>query len=1199
MTPMNPCPSATLVEQFLAEALSPCDTERIAAHVESCAACQRTIEQMLDTASPAAVHVYAQRQGMSRERPPSRWLHAAIQTPANATASLATAPAHEGCRTAMPSVPGYELLEEIGRGGMGVVYKARHQSLDRLVAIKMLAQSRGSAADHQRMLTEAQAAARMHHPHIVQIFEIGALNGEPYLVLEYMARGSLAAQLAGQPQPLRAAAQLAALLARAVHCANQQGILHRDLKPANVLLRDADAAPAGGHWLDGFVAKIADFGLAKRLDHATGQTASDTIVGTPSYMAPEQAQRSHAALGPAVDVYGLGAILYELLTGRPPFRAETAMDTLVQVIHTDPVAPSRLRPGLPRDLETICLKCLHKEPARRYAGADALADDLQRYCAGQPILARPPSWIERSWRWCWRNPALAAMWTALLLVVVAAFGLVTWQWQEADWSFHRAEQETQDKETALGDKQLALADAEENFAKALEAVDKMLARVAGEQLEFAPRMDPVRLELAQEALAFYQWFLRKKPGDVRIRREVGLAHLRVAQLLRLMVRLADAERAFAQAVAAHESLVGDYPGAANHLRDLTRTVYDLGLLERQRGRAVEAEQQFARAVRLQSQVVALAADQHTDLSVLARCEEALALGHHDLDKLEAAEAAMRRSLDILDRLVRDHDRAQYRDQLARVCNNYSMVLRHAGTRSTERVKLLRKAIAAIGPAIEQFPNDGHFHAMRSVAYYNLVREVADRETRVTALSMVDAALAVHARLTAEYPDRPDIRYDQMRQYKMRAFFLRADNAAEAEAAFEHALKLGDKLFGEFPRREDIYIDLANIAEQYGDMLQLAGRLQEARRVLERALAHRGNDAAMPLNRMHRHQLYRIHALLADTLIRLKDHRAAVPITLEQPKFIPAEWRHDVIAAGYMVRCLGLVTADPELSDAERDRLEQQYAAHTADLLRQAVDHDWPMGLGNIQHPMYAPLLRRPDFPTIMTELRVRFAQRSVARQEQLIATQGGSVENRCELVRVLQQLALAEQPDRAAATFERAEAIARALVTDAAPAARGPHLLLYGQLLRAANRFTEAREVLTQGIQLQQSNAARVDPDASNLLHDLYWAFAEAAVQGQDHRAAAWAADGMAQTAPTVPAACARAARYFARCAEVAQQHAAPEERTTLLQYYGDRAMAYLHQEVDQQLADTASLHNPAHFAAIRSRADFQQLLATLAASKK
>jgi tRNA A-37 threonylcarbamoyl transferase component Bud32/DNA-binding beta-propeller fold protein YncE len=316
-------------------------------------------------------------------------------------------------------VPGYDLLGVLGRGGMGVVYKARHRRLNRVVALKMiLAGGHAGEAELARFRTEAEAVARMQHPCVVQVYEIGEHNGFPYLALEYCEGGSLADRLGGTPLPPAAAAALVEQLGRAVDAAHRQQVIHRDLKPANVLLA-ADGTP-----------KITDFGLAKKLDEGGSQTQTGAIMGTPPYMAPEQAGGRSKEIGPAADTYALGALLYECLTGRPPFRAATTMDTVMQVLHNEPVPPTQLQPKTPRDLETICLKCLQKEPARRYATAADLAEDLRRFQAGEPIRARPVGAVEKVAKWARRRPAVAGLLAALAALTALGVSLLLWQYGE-------------------------------------------------------------------------------------------------------------------------------------------------------------------------------------------------------------------------------------------------------------------------------------------------------------------------------------------------------------------------------------------------------------------------------------------------------------------------------------------------------------------------------------------------------------------------------------------------------------------------------------------------------------------------------------------------------------------------------------------------------------------------------------------------
>ncbi len=322
----------------------------------------------------------------------------------------------------------YELLEKVGEGGMGVVFKARQKSLDRIVAVKMLRLGRHAGVEFvRRFRAEAVAAASLQHPHIVAIHEVGSHEGQQFFVMDYIAGQSLARFVGNRPLPARQAAQLVRSIGEAVQFAHDHGILHRDLKPANVLV------DTGGQ------VHVTDFGLARRLEGDSELTLTGQVLGSPHYMPPEQAAGKRGLVSRRTDVYGLGAILYHLLTGRPPFLGEDLADTLQEVLNREPVSPRLLNPSVPRDLETICLKCLEKDPARRYPTVSAAVEELDRFLQDQPIQARPVGQWEKAWRWCRRQPVRAGLILALLTVFMAGALGVLWQWQHADRQRRRAE----------------------------------------------------------------------------------------------------------------------------------------------------------------------------------------------------------------------------------------------------------------------------------------------------------------------------------------------------------------------------------------------------------------------------------------------------------------------------------------------------------------------------------------------------------------------------------------------------------------------------------------------------------------------------------------------------------------------------------------------------------------------------------------
>jgi WD40 repeat protein/tRNA A-37 threonylcarbamoyl transferase component Bud32 len=393
----------------------------IADHLEACPACAARADE-LDSAADACVVQLRRAAGQ-----------ASSEHPATQPAGLTQAPLGNAPPPGDGGFPrwfgDYELLGELGQGGMSVVYLARQRHPARVVALKLILPGRHTDAERRaRFLAEADAIGRLQHPNIVQIYQAGEHEGQLFLALEWLDGGSLAQRLDGNPQDPAVAAALVERLAQAVQYAHDHGIIHRDLKPANILFRTEEKGLRTEEKklspVEVLSPVISDFGLAKQDEVCL--TATGAVLGTPAYMAPEQAGGDNAAVGPAADVYALGAVLYELLAGRPPFKAASTLETLDQVRHSEPVPPSQLQPKVPRDLETICLKCLHKEPGRRYATAAKLAGDLQHFLAGRPIQARPAGTVERLWRWFRRNPVVASLTAAVVLLLATLAAGSSW-----------------------------------------------------------------------------------------------------------------------------------------------------------------------------------------------------------------------------------------------------------------------------------------------------------------------------------------------------------------------------------------------------------------------------------------------------------------------------------------------------------------------------------------------------------------------------------------------------------------------------------------------------------------------------------------------------------------------------------------------------------------------------------------------------
>ena len=445
------------------------------------------------------------------------------------------------------AIPGYELLGILGRGGMGIVFRARQLSLKRQVALKMILTGRKARpTDRARFQREAEAVARLQHPNIVQIYEVGEQNGLPYFSLEFVNAGSLAQFLNNQPHPARICAAMVRDLAHAMHYAHKRGIVHRDLKPANVLLHlDESQILKDGNLADtavfrnltSYVPKITDFGLAKHMGGEEGLFRQGAVVGTPSYMAPEQARGTSGEVGPLADVYALGAILYEMLTGRPPFKAATLEETAQQVLTQEPTPPTQVHPRIPKDLETICLVCLQKNPAHRYGNAEALAEDLRRFLANEPILARRTHLPERVVKWATRRPLLAT----LGLTGLTLTSILWWVW------WQRAVTSQAENEQLYH----AWQKSEDDLQLAMQTIDQMAAAVEPSALAKGERPPPALLK----AKLFYERLLEKDGSPAR----KAFAHYRLGKIHERLGDQQAAHACYEEAIACWEKLARDWP----------------------------------------------------------------------------------------------------------------------------------------------------------------------------------------------------------------------------------------------------------------------------------------------------------------------------------------------------------------------------------------------------------------------------------------------------------------------------------------------------------------------------------------------------------------------------------------------------------------------------------------------------------------
>jgi serine/threonine protein kinase/tetratricopeptide (TPR) repeat protein len=714
----------------------------------------------------------------------------------SSSASVPTGPSH------IP--PNYEVLGILGQGGMGLVYKARQKRADRIVALKVIRpeklsgmSSRSRDRAIERFRTEAQAAGRLQHDNIVTVYEVGESNGSHYFSMQFVDGKSLSEIIQKDPLEGHQAAQYIEPVCRAVQWAHEQGILHRDIKPQNILIEAESRRP-----------RIADFGLAKIIDADMEMTRAGESMGTPPYMPPEQFGDA-AKVTAKADVYALGATLYHVVSGRPPFKSATAISTMRQVLERDPVPLHELNSAVDKDLETICMKCLEKEPSRRYATAAELADELKRYLNGEPILARPVGFAERGWRWSRRNPVISMM--SALIISVILFSVV---------SLAVANVRTEKAQRL----------SEASFQDALEAVNVLFTRVSEDRLLNEPGFQTLRRDLLKLARDYYGRLIKRRSDDPTLDAEVADSHFRLGLIVEELESATAAQASYEKALELQRELCRKQPDSKERSQALSKTINALGRLATRSGDLEKADRYFKEVVSLRQTLVQTT----TGANERVEYERLLANGWMNIGLLRRRQAEIDEARNLMNAgqdqrkkslSVRPADRPLRRD-LAKGWYNLANLEVDAGDAQavSEQVEL---AIRDFEILLEEDPEDLRDRYMLSLCYRLLVDlHAALAETDVTfidkAVKNYSRALEAARRLTARNPAVPSYRAE-VAQILLNLGQLEAQRQQFAESfkLLEEAQRLFRTLAEELPERSD-----------YADSEDLCGQMLEKLRSLK-------------------------------------------------------------------------------------------------------------------------------------------------------------------------------------------------------------------------------------------------------------------------------------------------------------------------------------------------------------------------------
>lgn len=718
----------------------------------------------------------------------------------------------------------YEIRRELGRGGMGVVYEARQVSLNRPVALKMI--KAGLLADHdeqRRFQNEAEAVALLDHPGIVSAYEVGEHDGQQYLAMKLVKGEGLNCLLDRYLGDPRAAAALVAAAAEAVAHAHSRGILHRDLKPANILV-DAEGHP-----------HVTDFGLAKRLESDLEMTASGAILGTPAYMAPEQAGGRRGGITTATDVYGLGSVLYALLTGRPPFGGDTVIETLDALRSQPPEPPMHVNRRVPRDLETICLKCLEKDPRRRYASAQALADDLRCWLDARPIAARRVGLAERTWLWCRRRPAVAALSAVALVAVVGGTGATIGVQANANRALLAKNQEltvAYGREAKVN-AELAAANerVEQRYNLAMDAIKTFHTGVSEDFLLKEPRFQSLRDRLLETAGEFYQKLgaVLETSGDTESKRALLASNFELAELDLKLGRREDALALHRRVLAAREALAGQ-PGASHQLKvEASRSMRALIDLLKQSGHKDEVPPLLTRAVEFNER---LAADRPDDpdaqealvLTLAARGDQ---LKNVDF-KREEAEKVFRRGLAIAQAIARDHPGDAKYLAVQSIPLSYLSYLRYDEGKYEEAIHLYRQVLDLTQQQLDRKPGDVQLRSELAAHQTTMSSWSEAAQHHVEAVEFSRSSVETWRDLVADQPAVSGHRKSLAGSlYSLGLALAQSGRAAEAEPVFREAITVQAELAQENPDLRALRTSLTDFHASLGYVLLELRRPGEA------------------------------------------------------------------------------------------------------------------------------------------------------------------------------------------------------------------------------------------------------------------------------------------------------------------------------------------------------------------------------------